>query len=536
VYNSLDCENPEKNSIKEISKVKDFNSIFKLHKEKISLIWKKADVKLRGDIFTQKLIRLNIYHLIISTYYNKDYGIPARGFHGESYRGHIFWDELFILPFFDIKLPKISKSHLRYRYNGLDEAKKYARENGYEGAMYPWQTADDGTAETQIIHYNPKSGKWGPDLSRQQRHVSIAIFYDFFRYCKITNDSDFLKNYSAEVMVEIAKFWASLVKYNKKDKKYHISGVMGPDEFHEKLPNSKEKGLEDNAYTNVMVSWLLKTTLNLFEKFPDKIKKKVSEDEKKKWKEISNNLKVRIKNGIVEQFRGYFDLKEFDWSYYKEKYNDIRRLDRILKAENKSPDDYKVSKQADFLMLYYNLGVREVSNLLKNLGIKIEDSKEFLRENYNYYLNRTSHGSTLSKIVYGVVSTYIRNGKMPRKFFEDVLISDFSEEMNATTAEGIHTGSMAGSLDFFIRRYAGVNYKKSRLKLYPQLPKDWQEASFKIKHQGIEYDLKFNHEFLEVKSNKETKIEIYKKVYELKKGKKIRLRYGEKKQGKFSKS
>ena len=34
-----------------------------------------------------------------------DVGVPARGLHGEAYRGHVFWDELFIFPLLNYRLP-----------------------------------------------------------------------------------------------------------------------------------------------------------------------------------------------------------------------------------------------------------------------------------------------------------------------------------------------------------------------------------------------------------------------------------------------
>ncbi len=50
--------------------------------------------------------------------------------------------------------------------------------------MYPWQTADGGDEETQIVHYNPNDDTWGPDLSRLQRHVSIAVFLQYLEICE----------------------------------------------------------------------------------------------------------------------------------------------------------------------------------------------------------------------------------------------------------------------------------------------------------------------------------------------------------------
>src|SRR5690606_21741725 len=114
-------------------------------------LWKEADTKIEGDRFAQRVIRLHSYHLM-STFSKHSrvmkIGVPARGLHGESYHGHIFWDNIYILPFFLHRFPEVAKSMLLYRYDTLDAAKQYARENGFSGAMYPWQSAESGKEET----------------------------------------------------------------------------------------------------------------------------------------------------------------------------------------------------------------------------------------------------------------------------------------------------------------------------------------------------------------------------------------------------
>ena len=217
------------------------------------------DVKIEGDRLAQKLLRLHLYHLITSLSphnANIDASITARGLHGEAYRGHIFWDELFILPLYNIHFPEMSKAALMYRYRRLDAARKYAKDYGYEGAMFPWQSGSDGREETQVVHLNPLTGKWGDDYSSLQRHVSLAIAYNIWQYFHVTEDKDFMAKYGAEMFLEICRFWASKSKLNPATGRYEIKNVMGPDEFHEKYHESEEGGLKDNTYTNLMVVWV----------------------------------------------------------------------------------------------------------------------------------------------------------------------------------------------------------------------------------------------------------------------------------------
>ncbi len=501
IYTSLDNDinNPETEAKNAVKNIKSFDESAATHKNAWRSLWDIADYDIDGDRFAQKTLRLHIYHLLCTASLHNtgiDAGMPARGLSGEAYRGHIFWDELYVFPFFNLHFPDITRSLLLYRYNRLNDARAYAQENGYAGAMYPWQTADGGEEETQTLHYNPVSKKWGPDLSRRQRHVSIAIFYNVYKYYTASGDEAFLKEYGLEMMLEIARFWASIAEPDNNGK-YHINGVMGPDEFHEKYPGKSEEegGINDNAYTNVMVSWLLHYTHTLLNTIDPAIKDTLlqklgfSNDETDKWIDISTNLHLIINDdGIIEQYDGFFDLAELDWEQYRKQYNDIHRMDRILKAEGKSPDDYKVIKQADTLMMFYTFTPDTVRNVLKTMGKQIADTKTFIEKNFDYYYKRTSHGSTLSHVVHAAVLKYIDNRQqdMWDKFLH-ALKSDVSDTQGGTTKEGIHCGVMAGTLDIVIESFAGIEITDNAFIVKPALPQHWEHLAFTLVYRGNHY-------------------------------------------------
>ena len=491
---------PVKTGAKTLAAAGSFDELFDSHCSAWEDIWAKADMKIQGDRFTQKVLRLHIYHLMSTASPHNtsiDASIAARGLSGEGYRGHYFWDEIYIMPFYIQHAPEVARALLMYRYHHLDAAREYARENDYHGAMYPWQTADDGREETPTIHYNPKSEAWDPDLSCRQRHVSIAVFYDAWRYVHDTNDTEFLNSYGAEMMFEIARFWASIAKFSPETGRYHIEGVMGPDEFHEELPGSGKPGLKDNSYTNIMSAWLLEQALEISQKLEPEVMERLMEkisighDEFMQWREIMNKMNVLInKDGILEQFDGYMGLKELDWEHYKLKYGNIHRMDRILKAENDSPDRYKVAKQADVLMTFYTLSPKEVSTLLEKLGYTLPEPLGFVRKNYAYYEPRTSHGSTLSKVVHSIISSYLQDGhETAWRWFIEALKSDIQDTQGGTTQEGIHCGVMAGTIDTVTRYFAGVAFYKDMLNIKPNFPAHWK---------SIETTLCFQHSWYRI--------------------------------------
>ena len=477
IFTSRESKNPGTASISLLKDSGDFNDVFRKHKSSWKKLWDKADIFIKGDRSLQKILRLHTYHLLSTYSFNVkglDLGIPARGLHGEAYRGHIFWDEIYILPFFIQYFPELAKEALMYRYNRLIAAKNHAKENSYSGALYPWQSADSGKEETQTIHYNPIDGKWGADFSQNQRHINIAVFYNFYKYLTHTKDLQFLHEYASPVMIEIARFFATISKFDKKTKKYHIKGVMGPDEFHEKYPWSKNPGINDNAYTNIMVSWLFKKTFEILETLPTHIKERlnIKKSEMKKWEDIRKKLKVEVKKGIIMQFENFDKLKDLKWENYRNKYVDISRMDRILKAEGKSPNNYKVVKQPDALMVFYLLGFDEAVSILRSLGIKIKNPKKFIQKNYNYYLNITTHGSTLSRFIHSAIAVNLKHDKkLIWSLFKSSLEQDLYGTLRGSIAEGIHTGLMAGTINVVRKYFAGVKTHEKGINIKPSFPR-----------------------------------------------------------------
>ncbi len=458
----------------------------KLYKKNI---WKKTDIRIHGDRLSQRLLRLHVYHLFVAaSLHNRqlDAGITARGLHGEAYRGHIFWDELFILPFYTFSFPEITKSLLLYRYRRLAEARKNAAEAGYRGAMFPWQSGSRGSEETQSIHYNPVSDTWGPDYSSLQRHVSLAIAYNVYTYYEQTGDREFMQKYGIELFFEICKFWADIAEKNEDTGRYEVKHVMGPDEFHERNEKSDNRGLKDNAYTNILMAAIFYRAKKIAADFaPGYWQDFASRQQIAQWTEIARHINLVIEEGIIAQFDGYFDLQELDWEAYRKKYGNIHRLDRILKAEGKSPDDYKVAKQADTLMIFYLLTQEEVNRILRAADYHLPH--DFVRRNFDYYLPRTSHGSTLSKIVHGKLAWELGKEKLSWELFSDALRSDFDDVQGGTTGEGIHSGVMASSLLHVITAFGGVRFDAPPVNNKGKLPDVWNYLKFNVLFRNKSY-------------------------------------------------
>jgi trehalose/maltose hydrolase-like predicted phosphorylase len=228
----------------------------------------------------------------------------------------------------------------------------------------------------------------------------------------------------------------------------------------------------------------------------DKIE--LRKDEIVKWKEISIKMTLIFNSDfIIEQFEGYFNLKELDWDDYRKRYKDIHRLDRILKAEGKSPDEYKLAKQADVLMLFYVLKPEEVIELIKGLSYKVPE--DFLERNLDYYINRTSHGSTLSRVVHAYLAGITWKPEICRDLYMEALSSDYTDIQGGTTAEGIHAGVMGGTVLFAISMFGGLNWRNEILSINPEIPNQWQSLSFKFLFQKNWYSFSISKHKIIVK-------------------------------------
>ncbi len=481
-----------------VSRAGDFADLLESHRVEWSALWRRFDLQLALSsdeaeelARMQLILRLHIFHLLQTCSPNTiglDVGVPARGWHGEAYRGHIFWDEIFIHPFFNLHLPEISRSLLLYRYHRLAAARAYAREEGYEGALFPWQSGSDGTEETQVLHLNPLSGEWGPDHSRRQRHINGAIAYNIWQYYQTTGDLQFIRRYGAEMILEIALFWRSIAHFNEVRGRWEIHGVMGPDEYQEKYPGAEEGGVNNNAYTNVMAVWCVERALEVLDRVGEprtselRARLGLSEEVLDDWTSISRRMFVPfLEGGVIEQFEGYRDLEEFDWEGYRRKYGDIQRLDRILRSEGKSPDRYKASKQADATMLFYLLPPAELERVFSSLGYPFDD--DLMLRTLRYYRERSSHGSTLSWVVYASVWNLIDREEGGR-LFNEALRSDIEDIQGGTTAEGIHLGAMAGTVEIVLRRYAGIDVTGEEVRFDPDLPSRRSGFRFRIEHRN----------------------------------------------------
>lgn len=478
---------PDETAVDGVAGVAPFDELLDAHVRAWERLWLEFAVELRPAGGEALALHFNAFHVLQTlnaVNADLDAGIPARGLHGEAYDGHVFWDELFVYPFITLRRPPLTPALLAYRHRRLGAAKAAARRLGHAGAMFPWQSGIAGDDVTPRALFNPLSGAWVPDNSRLQRHAGLAVAFSAWQYYESTGDTQFLLHEGADLIVSVARFFASLAVYDPARDRYSIDHVMGPDEFHDGYLDRPGEGLRDNTYTNVMTSWVLRraiATSDVLEGHPGRLhwqRLGIEPGERETWAQIAARLTVVFnRDGTLSQFDGYDDLEPIDLDRYRHRHGWIGRLDLILNAEGDTTNRYQVSKQPDALMLLYLLSAEELRELLEDMGYELPP--EAILRTVERYSATSTYGSTLSNVVHSWLEAR-RDRARSWRFLQEALRSDLADIQGGTTREGVHIAAMAGSVDLVTRCYAGIEMRADRLWFHPLLPVEIGSVKFHL--------------------------------------------------------
>jgi len=457
-----------------------------------------------GDPELQRTLHFHAFHLLqtVSPHsVGRDLGFPPRGWM-EGYYGQVFWDELFAYPVVATHWPQLARSLLDYRYARLDKARERARRVGLRGAMFPWRSARTGEEETPPWQCNPMSGRWMADHTRLQRHIGSAVAYDAWQLYLATGDDALLAGPVSELIVEVARFWASIAQFDASRQRYLICGVIGPDEYHNSYPDAAEPGLNNNTYTNLMAAWTLDRAQQvltlLSESDADALRQRLTlePDEPEHWQVVAEGLYLPfVDDQLLSQFEGFDRLEapSQEWLH-----GDRPRLDWMLEARHDSCDRYQLTKQADVLMAYYLLPRQTLQRMLERLGYPHDDASA--RRTLAYHLARITHESSLSKVVCaGALAVIDREASW--SYFEQALQTDLGSPGNGGTQEGVHLGAMCGSLDVLQRHYMGVQLELDGLHLYPSPPALLPPVSLSLLFRQERLHLRLANGSLEVRAD-----------------------------------
>ena len=439
--------------------------------------WDRTDVIIEGDDEAQISIRFNLFQMLIAAPRHDDrVNIGAKTLSGFGYRGHAFWDtEIFMLPLFIYTAPHIAKNLLNYRYRNLSAARRKARANGFEGAQFPWESADTGDEVTPTwVPYFADPTKlvriWTGDI---EIHISADIAHAAYQYWQATGDDDWMIEKGLELILETATFWASRAEWNAEANRYEYNDVIGPDEYHEHVDN--------NAYTNRLAQWNLQTAFEMLdwgkEQAPQKINELIEKldlnaERLKKWQDVLEKIYLHIEpSGLIEQFEGYYQRKYIDLAAMEPRTESAQAIFGI-----EGCNQTQVLKQPDVLMLQY---------LLRD-----HYSDESVRVNYDFYQPRTDHtyGSSLGPSIMTIMACDVGKPDDAYEHFIRAVRADL-RDVRGNAGDGIHAASAGGTWQAVIFGFGGLRVTSDGWTTHPRLPKHWKRLAFRFFHRGERHDV-----------------------------------------------
>jgi kojibiose phosphorylase len=436
--------------------------------------WADSDVTIDGDEDATWAVRFSIYELLIAANESDPrVNIGANALTGERYRGHAFWDtEVFMLPFYIYTQPETARGLLLYRYHTLDGGRRNARETGFRGARYAWESADTGVEETPKWTIDGAHRIW---MGEEEIHITAAVAYGLVAYVAATGDHDLMTRFGAEILFETSRFWADRLEATP-DGRYVLSRVVGPDEFHEHVDNS--------AYTNYLVRWHLQQAARVYAELSESNARELAalsermglaREEVEDWLDKAERTRLPsvTEDGVIEQFDGYFGLSTLPVEHDD---NDMPMYPPGYHHYNLAGT--KLLKQADVVMLTYVL--------------PDEFSDEVKRANYEYYEPLTLHKSSLSPAMHSIMSIEVGDPGRAVQYFRRAASVDLVDNQG-NTEEGIHIASAGGTWQMMVNGFGGFRVRNGQMTFKPWLPPDWKAVAFRLKWHGNALSVSANH-------------------------------------------
>ncbi|WP_026507189.1 glycosyl hydrolase family 65 protein [Butyrivibrio sp. MC2013] len=442
-------------------------------------LWDNADVEIKGNDEANTALNYSLYHLMsIAPRHADNLSIPARGLSGQTYRGAVFWDtEMFMLDFFIFTEPDTARKLIKYRIDTLPGAMKKAAHYGYKGAFYAWESQEGGF--DACSDYNVIDVFTGRPMRTyfkdKQVHISAAIVYGLCRYLDWTGDMSLLDDGGAEMIMQCALFYLSILVKSIFNDYYEIRDVIGPDEYHERVNN--------NVYTNRMAKYVFEKAAKILREgyldISDSERDSLIEGFEDGAKHIL--IKKPDENGIIPQFDGYEQLEDASLA-------DVRS--RLLNDKEYwggaygVASDTRIIKQADVVTM---------------LNLFADDySLDTISRNWSYYEPRTEHGSSLSAGMYSLLACKIGNPGMAWPFFLKSARADLSEKGKEWAGllyiGGTHPAAAGAAYMIAVEGFAGLSVKNGELTCNPSLPKEIEEISFKIFYKQQQYSIRVSHD------------------------------------------
>ncbi len=448
-------------------------------KEILSDFWNQSFVEIDGDLETSLMLQYNIYQLNASHAGIKELNIASKGLSGEGYEGHYFWDtEIYMFPFFLLTNLDKAKALIKNRYINLEKAKIEAHKLGIDvGAKIPWRTING----TELSPYYPAGSA--------QYHINSDVAYTVIKYFSYTEDIKFLKEIGFELLLETGRFLYHAG--NMVDNQFHINAVTGPDEY--------SALVNDNYYTNSMAKYHFDHIILYYQEYHKELelvikKCQLTHSEIHDFEEASKKMVFHF-----DEFKQVFAQDE---SFLHKPELDISRIPK---------ENFPLLLHYHPLFIYRHQVLKQADTLL-SMFLLDYDNHSILKSNFDYYLKRTTHDSSLSKCIYAINALKLGETDLAYEYLLDVLQIDFLDSHH-NTHHGLHIASLGGSYLAIAYGMLGFNIHQGKLSIHPVLPKNIPGFTLKCTYHSAKLTFRVTHNDIHIISTKPVHIGIYNTIH-----------------------
>ncbi|EOT41312.1 MULTISPECIES: glycoside hydrolase family 65 protein [Enterococcus] len=445
--------------------------------------WENSQVSVTGDTELNDSLNFSLFSLLQAAGKDGKSNIAAKGLSGEGYEGHYFWDtEIYMMPFFTLTNPAISKQLITYRYSILESARQNARILGHPtGALYPWRT----------IQGSESSGYYPSGTA--QYHINSDIAYGIMQYYWATGDWQLMEEMGAEIIFETARTWLQIGNFTARG--FEIFGVTGPDEYTCLINN--------NYYTNLSAKNHLLWAVELYQKLQgSSLIKQI---------DLTATEIAAFSKAAAQMFLSVSDkgLHGQDDSFLAKPVLELNKI-----PEEKFPlllhyhplflYRHQVCKQADLVLAYF-------------LFMQQFDPKK-MAQGFAYYEPLTTHDSSLSSCIFGIVATQLGDVEKGYRYFEESSKIDI-QNTHKNTKDGIHAANMGGTYLGLVYGFAGLRLTSQKVELNPKIPQKWPQYAFCFQYHGTKVAVNVTQEAVEITASENMTIGVFGKEYQLAKQK-----------------
>ncbi len=434
-----------------------FEPLLAQQREFLDDFWSRSDVQIEGGHSRlQQCVRWNLFQLCQASARVEGAAIPAKGLTGQAYEGHYFWDvEIYVLPFLIYSSPRIAKTILKYRYSMLDKARQRAQEVNEKGALFPWRTINGEEASAYYA------------AGTAQYHINADIMHALRKYVTATGDEDFLYDCGAEMLVETARLWMNLGFYSDKDKRFHIHGVTGPDEYNTVVNNNTYTNLmarENFWYAAAVIRALQKDKPEQFNVLVDRIGLDASEADG--WQAAADSMYLPYdeKDGVHSQDDGFLDREPWDF-------------------ETTPAENYPLLLHYHPLVIYRHRVIKQADVVLAMFLLGNEFTLEEKQRNFDYYDPLTTGDSSLSTCIESIVASEIGRAEEALVHFAYAALMDLAN-VARNVKDGVHIASIGGTWMALVYGFAGMRDYDGNVTFKPRLPEPWTQLAFPLTIRG----------------------------------------------------